>query len=200
MEGVMKGVAKGTMEDVAVQDFVYSVFVNRPMAGGEAHRKLLWLQFLMQTQVEPDFPLQLQGVDVNVLASEVINLTDSSVLPGKLALKEVVKTIRAKKQTLEANHNRKKMTNFEKKQRHMEIRRQGDLQRAKERQTERDAKDREYDQTVDKETNDACEELKANCPFLSEQVLLAFRQAIPDCTVDNVTNKRRTPCLYKTEI
>ena len=196
MEGVLKGVAIGTSEKVRVSDFINSVFINRPMAGGEMHRRLLWLNFLMLEHVKHDFPTE-EG-DLNRLAVEILNVTESTVLPCKDALTESVKTIGAHKKKLKACEELKKMNNLEKKKRHAEIRRRGDMQRAQERKERADAKVGEDAKVLEREVDVACEELRARCAFVPEQVLLAFHQTLSACSVTKrqrnvglTVNKRR---------
>ena len=75
----MKGVTLGTCQEMTVHNFVDTVFIDRKNAGGEMHRRLLWLLFLMQAHVEMDFPSDFQGVEPKTQTPS--NLEPSTLTP-----------------------------------------------------------------------------------------------------------------------
>jgi len=189
MIDVMQDVAQGSSEKVRTSDFVDTVFTSRTAAGGELPRRLLWLFFLMQSHIDADFPKEFQNADLNMLALQIINVTASTVLPNKTELLDALKTIAANAHRLEQRRRDEiKMNYRERKQRHQEIRRRADAQRAQERTTNGSEIGQEYGAVIEA----ACKRLLIEHASLPPQVLLAVRQALNHCIVDHDCQRRRT--------
>lgn len=197
MIGVMEDVAKGSLEEVRTCDFVDAVFASRTGAGGEMHRRLLWLFFLMQSHIDADFPKEFQNADLNALAMQIINVTASTVLPSKTELLDALKIIAANSHRLDQRRvDETKMKYRDRKQRHQEIRRRADVQRNQERMNDSNETGREYGVVIEA----ACKRLLLEHASLPPQVLLAVRQALHRCIVDRECRRIRTRSLLKESV
>lgn len=194
MDGVMRNVAVGTAVEVNVTDFVDRVFINRKTAGGEVHRTLLWVNFLSGLRLEADCPEELQGSDstsslrVILLAKDVLNVTPATELPTKATLAAALQIIKSTKRRLEERRNSSELTYSERKRRYLEIRKKADESRLQERTEGVAASSEEYNKVIE----GTCGLLRSARFFVSEEVLIKFRQALSKSMVDDERHRKRT--------
>jgi hypothetical protein len=119
------------------------------------------------------------------LALQILNVTASTALPGKPALVEALDKIRMQRQGW--RREVEKLSYVQRRQRHQDIRRRADGERAKTRVAE--TLDPEYKNVME----EACRRLMSECSFVPEQVLLALHQVLPQCIEDCQSRRKRRP-------